>query len=271
MAASGKVPCQEPWVSVIAIIGAAGGAGATTVTAHLAAAIVQQDKAVLCFDFCPTNVLRLHFGAPLDAPEGFASALLAGLPWQHAAYASASGVRFLPFGALDDDAALERLCGWLQERPHWLRDSIAAIDQPADTIVLCDCPRLPAALRNQVLAAADIVLVSCAPDPLSLAAATRLAGPLQGNAGRFARILLNGFEAGRTLDRDMQLILRHQHATLAAPVTIHRDESVREAIACKQTVFDYAPGSQAAQEFAALATWAIMRSSLLPSLESEHA
>lgn len=257
-------------MSIVAIVGAAGGAGATTVTAHLATAIVQQDRPVLCFDFCPSNALRLHFGACFDDPDGFATALLAGAPWQDCAYASADGVRFLPFGAMADDAALERLCAWLQERPNWFRYSVAAIDLPADTIVLCDCPRLPAALRNQVLAAADIVLVSCAPDPLSLASATRLASQLH-DAGRVALILLNGFEAGRALDRDMQLILRRQYGALAAPVTIHRDESLREALACKQTVFDYAPASQAAQEFAALATWAIVRNSLHPPLGNRHA
>ncbi len=259
-------------MSVIAIIGAAGGSGTTTVTAHLATAIGQQDRPVLCFDFCPTNVLRLHFGAAFDDRDGFAAALLAGAPWQHAAYTSADGVRFLPFGALQDDAALERLSAWLHDRPYWFRDCIAALDLPAGTIVLCDCPRLPAALRSQVLAAADIVLVSCAPDPLSLASAGRLAGQLQasGNGGRIARILLNAFEAGRALDRDMQLVLRRQYGALAAPVTIHRDESLREALACKQTVFDYAPASQAAQEFSALATWAIVRSSLQPPHESGH-
>ena len=258
-------------MSVIAIISASGGAGATTVTAHLASAIAQQDKSVLCFDFCPTNLLRLHFGAAFDATDGFATGLTAGLPWQQSAYASAAGVRFLPFGALEDDAALERLCSWLDARPYWFRDSVAAIDLPADTIVLCDCPRLPAALRNQVLRAADIVLVVCAPDPLSLAAATRLAGQLQDQGGRLARIMINGFEAGRSLDRDMQLILRRLHGGLAAPVTLHRDESLREALACKQTVFDYAPEAQAALEFAALATWAIMRSSPQLPQESDHA
>lgn len=258
-------------MSVIALIGAAGGAGATTVTAQLATAIVQQDKPVLCFDFCPTNVLRLHFGAAFDDADGFAAALVAGQPWQNCAYASADGVRFLPFGTLDDDAALEHLCSWLHARPTWFRDSVAEIDQPDGAIVLCDCPRLPAALRNQVLAAADIVLVCCAPDPLSLAVATRLAGQLQHDAGRFARVLLNGFDAGRTLDRDMQLILSRLHGTLAAPLAIHRDESLREALACMQTIFDHAPGSQAAQEFSALATWVIMRSSPQPPYESGHA
>lgn len=246
-------------MSVIAVIGAAGGAGTTTVAAHLATAIVQQKKAALCFDFCPTNVLRLHFGAVLHDRDGFAAALMAQTPWQYAAYTSSSGVRFLPFGTLQNEDMLERLSAWLQERPYWFRDLVRTIDLPPDAIVICDCPRLPAALRNQVLAAADLTLVACAPDPLSLASATYLAAQLNNGPGGIAAVLLNGFEAARTLDRDMQLLLRREHARLGAPVSIHRDESVREALAHKLTVFEYAPASQVAEEFAALATWSIAR------------
>lgn len=245
-------------MSVTAIIGAAGGVGTTTVAAHLASAIGQQHKSVLCFDFCPTNVLRLHFGSTLTDGAGFAAALLAHTPWQEAAYTSAAGVRFLPFGRLPDDAALERLGHWLQARPYWFRDSVASIELAPDAMIICDCPRLPAALREQVLAAADLTLVVSAPDPLSLASATGMA---QRPGAGAAAILLNRFEAARALDRDMQLLLRHRYAGLAAPLVIHRDESLREALAHKLTIFDYAPAAQAAQEFAALATWAIVRSS----------
>ena len=247
-------------MNVIAVIGAAGGVGTTTVASHLATAIVQQDKAVLCFDFCPTNVLRLHFGAALAEGQGFAAALLADGCWQDQAWTSASGVCFLPFGALADDAALERLSVWLEAWPSWFRDNIARIDLPADTIVVCDCPRLPAALRKQVLAAANLTLVVCAPDPLSLAAATRIASQSRDTEGHESAILLNGFQAARTLDRDMQLLLRRQHQNLCVPIVIHRDESLREALAHKQTIFDYAPDAQVALEFSALATWVIVRS-----------
>lgn len=246
-------------LSVIAVLGAAGGAGATTVTAHLATAIARQAKTVLCFDFCPDNVLRLHFGATLTDRDGFAAALIAQTPWQYAAYTAASGVRFLPFGLLQDDAALDQLTDWLRARPLWFRNQVDSLDLPPDAIILCDCPRLPAALRNQVLAAADLTLVACAPDPLSLASATRIATRLRDGRGVTGAVLLNGFEAARALDRDMQLVLRRRAGHLAAPVVIHRDESLREAFAHKLTVFDYAPASQAAQEFSALATWAIVR------------
>lgn len=246
-------------MSVIAVIGAAGGAGATTVAAHLATAIARQDKPAVCFDFCANNVLRLHFGAMLHDRDGFAAALAAGLPWHYAAYTSSAGVRFLPFGILENDAALDRIGAWLQDRPQWFRDSLDSIDMPPDAIVVCDCPRLPAAIRNQVLGTADMVVVTCAPDPLSLVSATQIASQLHGSAGRIGTVLLNGFDAARALDRDMQALLRRQYGALCAPVTIHRDESLREALAHKKTVFDHAPASLAAQEFAALATWAIAR------------
>ena len=249
-------------LKVVAIIGATGGAGATTVAAHLASAIAEQNKPVLCFDFCPTDILRLHFGAALADADGFVTSLVAGHPWQEACYTSASAVRFLPFGALPDDAALDRVSAWMQARPDWFGGALGSLELAPDTIIVCDCPRLPAALRRQALAAADLVIVVCTPDPLSLASASQLAAQLHDDAAvpaRVCTILLNRFEAARRLDRDILLLLQRQHGHLCAPLVIHRDESLREALAHKQTVFDYAPAAQAAHEFAALATWTMAR------------
>lgn len=253
----GAVPLR-----VVAILGANGGAGATTVAAHLASAIAEQNKPVLCFDFCPTDILRLHFGAALGQSSGFVAALLAGQPWQDACYTSGSGVRFLPFGTLPDDAALDLASAWMQARPDWFSAALTSLALAPDTMIVCDCPRLPAALRHQVLAAADLIIAVCTPDPLSLAAASRLIAQLhdgESDTACVSTILLNRFEAASRLDRDIRLLLQRRHGTLAAPVVIHRDESLREALAHKQTVFEFAPAAQAAHEFAALATWTIAR------------
>ncbi len=251
---------------VVAVIGAAGGVGTTTVAAHLASAIAEQDKPVLCFDFCPTDVLRLHFGAALAESGGFVTSLIAGRPWQDACYTSGSGIRFLPFGALADDAALDAASAWMRARPDWFASALDTLELESDAIIICDCPRLPAALRSQALAAADLVIVVSTPDPLALAGASRLAQQLHADANgtgihpaRSCTILLNRFEAARRLDRDIHLLLQRQHGHLTAPLVIHRDESLREALAHKQTVFEYAPAAQAAHEFAALATWTIAR------------
>ena len=253
-------------LKVIAIIGAGGGVGTTTVAAHLASAIAEQNKPVLCFDFCPTDVLRLHFGAALTDSSGFVTALLAGQPWQEACFTNASGVSFLPFGALPDDAALGQASAWMQARPDWFDSALDSLALPPESIIVCDCPRLPAALHSPALAAADLIIVVCTPDPLSLAAASRMAQQLHypgaraaDGAARACTILLNRFEAARRLDRDIHLLLQRRHGQLVAPVVIHRDESVREALATKQTVFEFAPQTQAAHEFAALATWTIAR------------
>ena len=85
-------------MKVIAVIGTSGGSGATTVVAHLAAALTAQQREVIAFDFCPENVLRLHFSMHWNDPNGLANKILANQPWHEAGYRSASGVSFVPFG-----------------------------------------------------------------------------------------------------------------------------------------------------------------------------
>jgi cellulose synthase operon protein YhjQ len=245
-------------------MGAAGGVGTTTVASHLATALMQQQRSALCFDFCPTNVLRLHFGAALDEDDGFAAALMGDRDWRDTCYSGASGVQFVPFGVLKNDGVLDQLSQRFGDQPTWFGNVLDELDLDMNTIVICDCPRWPFALRDQVLAAADLRIVVCLPDPLSLMGATRFARQTHGESGsRHGMILLNRFDAARALDRDVQLLLRRQHGHLTVPVTIHEDEYVREALAHKQTIFDYAPTSQVALEYAALATWTTARSGLL--------
>lgn len=246
-------------MKVVAIIGANGGAGATTVTAHLAAALAAQNKSVLGMDFCPENFLRLHFGMLWNDGTGFAPQLLAGQPWHEAAFRSAGGVDFVPFGQLPSEAALQRLCDWFSRHPDWFGERLKEVQLPADTLVICDCPRLSATLSAQVLARADLVLVVMTPDAISYAAATQTlhAVMAEGEGAPPASIVLNAFDPSRDLDRDIAALLRTGFQRALAPVTVHRDESLREALACKQTVFDAAPSSQAAYEFSALATWVV--------------
>lgn len=246
-------------MKVIAIIGAAGGVGATTVAAHLAASLTLQKKPVISFDFCPDNVLRLHFGMEWKDESGFARSLLDGQPWHEAAYRSERGVDFVPFGQLRDEAELDRLCAMLSERPAWLVERLQEVLLPRDTVVFCDCPRTSSALRAEVLGVADLVLIVATPDPLSYAAATRMAHAAASAGGPPSVIVLNTFDSARGIDRDIAALLRIGFQALLAPVVIHRDEFLREALACKQSVFEYAPSSQAAFDFPALASWVLTR------------
>src|SRR5262245_57633827 len=114
-------------MKVVAIIGATGGAGATTAAAHLSAALAMQKRASLALDFSPVNALRLHLGMAWTDGSGWARQVLQGHDWHTAAWRDGQGRHFLPFGALDHDEALERVTQWLRERPLWLRDQLAAV------------------------------------------------------------------------------------------------------------------------------------------------
>ena len=256
-------------MKVVAVIGVTGGAGATTAAANLSAALAWQKRDTLTFDFCATNALRLHFGMAWADDAGFARQLLNGQEWHTAAYRDGKDRPFVPFGALAHDDELERLTTALREQPHWFKSRLASVQLDSDAVVVCDCPSMPSVLREQVLAAADLVLLVCAPDPLSYARATDIVARIAASSVKSrqdrdtpilpALIVLNGFDSARRLDRDIALLLRTQYRPVFSPVLVHRDESLREALACKQMVLDFAPSSQAAYDFTALATWTLAR------------
>lgn len=246
-------------MNFVPVAAAAGGVGATTVAAHLAACLQRRRRLGAAFDFCPGNALRLHLGMEWGDGAGFAPQVLAGRPWFEAAYRSADGVAFLPFGQVADEGEALRFAAWLEERPGGLAGCLSEIRLAADAVILADLPRSPWRLVRPALTCSRLAVVVVAPDAVSYAALPGLLDDLAGAGAGEVAVLLNGFDPTRTLDRDMALLLAHAPGSRLAPVKIHRDEAVREALASKQTVFDYAPSSQAAHDFAAFATWLLTR------------
>ena len=243
----------------VAVIGATGGAGVTTVAAHIAAGLAAVQRPVLAFDANPDNLLRLHMGMAWDDPAGFGASLQANTDWREAAYRSAGGIDFVPFGDLAGDGELAKLAARLEAKPGWLRAQMATLALPDDTIVVCDCPRLPSPFSAQVLSMADLVLVVMEPDAVSYAVSTRMVTRANGPGMPPAWLVMNQFEPARGLHRDIAVLLRTAFREVMAPVSIHRDGHVSEALACKQHVLDFAPSSQAAHEFEALTTWILAR------------
>ncbi len=241
-------------MKVICVTGLSGGAGVTTVAAQLAAALRTQDRPVVAFDFSPDNTLRLHFGMAMSDGSGLAPQVLAKQPWNEVAYRSASGVDFVPFGQLDEDG-LNRFGNLLTHEPGWLSRHLDELDLPADAHLVLDCPRTPGPLRLQALAASTLVLVVLAPDALSFARASANERSMRLSGRTEARYLFNGFDASRALDRDVVAVARSDLQKKLIPVMIHRDEHLREALASKRDIYEYAPSSQAAEDFSSLAHW----------------
>jgi cellulose synthase operon protein YhjQ len=241
-------------MKVLCVTGIGGGTGVTTVAAQLATALKAQGHPVVAFDFSPDNTLRLHFGMALGDDSGLAPQVVSGQAWNEVAYRSANGVDFVPFGNIDA-SGLNHFGELLTQQPDWLSRRLDELDLPADALVVLDCPRTFGPLWLQALAAATLVLIVLAPDALSFARAraNERAMRLPGNAR--IKYLFNGFDASRALDRDVVAVFRYELREKLVPVLLHRDEHLREALASKRDIYEYAPSSQAAQDFSSLAQW----------------
>lgn len=243
-------------MKIIAVTAAGGGAGITTVAAHLAAALTTHDSRSIAIDASPRNALRLHFGMAWEDATGLASNVISGLPWNEAAFRSSSGIDFVPLGRASAAVDFDK---WLSGHPGWFKAKIAEIDQSEGDFAVCDCPASGSNLSSQILAEADLAIVVLTPDALSYATAETTMRDARSAGAREAAFLLNRFDSTHMLDRDIESLMISDFKDSFLPVLIHNDESVREAFANKQTVFEYAPSCQATSDFSALAMWLIAR------------
>jgi len=242
-------------LSILAVTGVKGGAGCTAVVAGLAGAWSRQKKAVLALDLCRQNLLRLHFGMDWHERDGWHARLVAGRDWSGAAWRTPDGLGFVPHGSLRDGTVAAVL-----NDPHWLADELAGLALPSDCRLLLDTP-LSGRERDQALVAASQVLVVLPPEPLSCGLVEPVEAELSTHGVGPEKLLyvLNRFDPTRQLDRDVELLLREMLGARLAPLPVHRDEAVREALAMQQQLVDYAPHSQACDDFNQLATWLSIR------------
>ncbi|TCP10625.1 cellulose synthase operon protein YhjQ [Crenobacter luteus] len=211
---------------------------------------------MLALDLCRRNLLRLHFGQDWSERDGWFGRLAAGDDWSEAAWRTPGGILFVPHGASAPDEVPAALYD-----ARWLAGELERLALPAACRLLLDTPGVPGPARSQAMAAADRVLVVLAPEPVSCGLLRPLEVELRRHGIGPDRLLfvLNGFDPSRQLDRDVELLLRETLAERLAPLPVCRDEAVREALAMQQLLPDYAPYSQAVDDFLQLAAWLAVR------------
>lgn len=239
-------------MKVIAIVSAKGGVGKTTLTANLATALQREGVAtLLVVDMDPQNALGLHFGADPRSLAGVSRASLADEDWGSVCVQSPSGVHVLPYGVVNesDRVAFER---HLDAHPNWLGQQLQGLELPEDAVVLIDTPPGPSVYMQQALSAAQVVVVVSLPDAASYAALAlmqRLVHTYCTPRPDFSETLyvLNQVDGARQLSKDITRVMQDNLGERLVGV-VHEDQAVREALAYDQSVLEYDPQGQAADD-----------------------
>ncbi len=249
-------------MSIIGVVSIKGGVGKTSTTANLATAMAKKlgPGRVSVIDFDPQNALHSHFGVPNESTAGVCQQSLRGGNWRDAILASDFDVACLPYGTASepDREAFETL---LSDAPDWVGAQIQNAGLSNNAVVLIDTPPGPSVYLKQVLACADLVLVVLLADAASYATIPAMETWLDDMSALRSPLasayVLNQVDRTESLNRDVADLLQQHLGVRLAPIQIHRDEAVAEALAFQQPVLIYDPHGQASHDVARLASWVI--------------
>ena len=240
----------------IAVFNQKGGVGKTTTTLNLAALLARRGADPLVIDLDPQAHLTGICDAGVVAPErslyGF-----------YSVGASLSGLIKLSHGDLKIIPAhldLSKVDTQFGKGPHVLNrlnQGIIKENLNTDRPILMDsCPMLGVLALNGVFAA-DRVLVPISSDYLAIKGALQMERTLKAleqvlKKRLERRYLLTRFDARRKMSWDIDQQLRDRFGSEVCETRIAENVSIAESPASNRDVFEHAPSSRGAQDYAAL-------------------
>jgi len=266
----------------IAVLNQKGGVGKTTTTVNLAAALAAEGHKTLVLDLDPQAHATLHLGLlPGRSGPSLYEALTQNLPLAQVRREVAPNL-FIGGSHIDLAAAEVELIGTVG-REVILRDLLEADAEPFD-FVLMDCPPSLGILTLNALCAAREVFIPLQAHFLALHGLSKLLETIQLVSKRVNRDLKVGgvvlclYDAGTRLggevieDLDRYFDGRRHSASPWAEARVFRTRIRRnirlaECPSFGQSIFQYAPTSRGAEDYASLAaevlgrapaaTWAV--------------
>src|SRR4051794_26575893 len=254
----------------IAVLNQKGGVGKTTTTVNLAAALAGEGYRTLVLDLDPQAHATLHLGLlPGRSGPSLYEVLTDGLPLAKVRREVAPNL-FVGGSHIDLAGAELELLSTVG-REVILRDQLDADDEPFD-YVLMDCPPSLSVLTLNALCAAREVLIPLQAHFLALHGLSKLLETIHLVSKRVNRdlrvsgVLLCLYDAGTRLGGEViddldRFFGSHKNIGANAPwadaklfrTRIRRNIRLAECPSFGQSIFQYAPSSRGAEDYASLA------------------
>lgn len=245
---------------LIAVVSMKGGVGKTSTTANLGAALAARlgPGRVGVVDLDPQNSLHLHFGLGTALKEGVCNQSLQDGDWRDVSFPSKFGVVCLPYGEVNESER-ESFETLLAEQPDWIWTQLVRAGFGDDHVVLIDTPPGPSVYLRQAFACANVAVIVLLADAGSYATIPAMESWVAEISAQRPALdtvyVLNQVDSSVPLSRDVAEVLRSHLGKRVAPIGIHRDEAVSEALAFQQPVLTYDPHCQATHDIQRLAGW----------------
>jgi cellulose synthase operon protein YhjQ len=234
---------------VLSVLSLAGGVGKTCLVATLGRALAALGERVLLADTAAVGLLPFYFGSREFRP---------GVVRTFSPPASAPGSAL----GSETDAPVQVLNLQAERYPTKGHEHDALLgellrDGRGTSRILVDVATASREVTSRLLVLRPTVLVPVLPDMSSVASLGLLQVLLADDDGvpSATVYLLNQFDASVRLHVDVRAALQQQMGDRLLPFVLRRSSAVSEALADGMTVIDYAPDSEAAEDYRSLADW----------------